>query len=52
MEILTKTILQNNSVFVLQYNSDTGGNDMLCIIIYSQRVKDAYKTRYLSHNSL
>jgi hypothetical protein len=52
MEIFIKTILQNNSVFVLQYNSDTGGNDMFCIIIYSQHVKDVYITRYVSHNSL
>ena len=40
MEILKKKNLQSNCVFVLQYNSGTGGNDVFCIIISSQYVKD------------
>jgi len=40
MEIVTKTVLQNNTVFVLQYKSDTVGNDVFCIIISPQYVKD------------
>jgi hypothetical protein len=40
MEILKKTVLQNNSVLFLQYISDTVGNDVFCIIIYSYYVKD------------
>jgi len=54
MEILKKkNISQNNSVFVLQYNSDTDGNDVFCIIISSQHVQDVVQNMlFYSQQSL
>jgi len=48
-----KILYKKNSVFVLQYNSDTDGNDVFCIIISSQHVQDVVQNMlFYSQQSL